>query len=104
MKTLFGELVDIRGRGHVNCLLLLFRAHIHLLHQQSPRRRRPRILLDKFRFSLLEEMLELMVKLVIPKLRVETLHLIPYRLSSETFAIELCVAKKILSSQSTFNL
>jgi hypothetical protein len=104
VKSLLGELVDIRGRGHINCLLLLFWTHIHLLHQQSPWRRRPRILLYKFRFCLLEEMLELMVELVIPKLRVETLHLIPYRLSYETFAIELCVAKKILSSQPTFNL
>ena len=104
VKTLVGELVDIRGRGHVNCLLLLFRAHIHLLHKQSPRRRRPCILLDKFRFCLLEEMLELMVKLVIPELRVETLHLIPYRLSCETFSIEFCVAKKILSRLSAFNL
>ena len=93
MKTLLCELVDIRGRRHVNHLLLLFRAHVHLLHQQSPWRRRPRILLDEIRFCLLKEMPELMVKLVIPELRVETLHIIPHtRLSSELLPSELRVA------------
>jgi len=104
VKSLLGELVDIRGRGHVDCLLLLFRAHIHLLHQEGPWRWGSRILLDKLRFCLLEEMPELMVELVIPELRVETLHIIPRRLSSEILAIELRVAKKILPRLSSFNL